>query len=105
MRRTFPTLTGMTASGACAPSLREEHDTARPMREIGTRILRFTDFLFAFAVPVRGPFRSVFPGEHAPAERNRLGSVNAANVPNFDRDDGLRRLCALPDRKTVAPTD
>src|ERR1039457_4413324 len=58
MRRTFPTLTGTTASGACAPSLREEHDSARPMREIGTRILRFTDYLFAFAVPVGGAFRA-----------------------------------------------
>src|ERR1035438_271796 len=58
MRRTFPTLTGMTASGACAPSLREEHDSARPMREIGTRILRFTDYLFAFAVPVGSAFRA-----------------------------------------------
>src|ERR1035437_6278544 len=49
-----------------------------------------------FARNDEGTIRSVLPGEHAPADRNRLGSVNAANVPNFDRDDGLRRLCAIP---------
>src|ERR1039457_1554322 len=49
-----------------------------------------------FARNDEGTIRSVLPGEHAPADRNRLGSVNAANVPNFERDDGLRRLCAIP---------
>src|ERR1017187_2132638 len=49
-----------------------------------------------FARNDEGTIPSVLPGEHAPADRKRLGSVKAEILPNFDRDDGLRRLCAIP---------
>src|ERR1017187_5573981 len=35
-----------------------------------------------FARNDEGTIRSVLPGEHAPADPNRLGGVNGANVPN-----------------------
>jgi hypothetical protein len=85
----------MTASGSGAPSLREEHDTTTPMREIRTGILRFKDRLFSchsrFRVPLAIRFRSaqsveqdVQIAEHGEKER----VVKSNMVGNHALDDG-----------------